>query len=271
MHQSNHKPQQAAARTDNTFAARVAAMSDAVASVFNGLGALVGRSINQLTQLTELVRETQRYHRELTTQVERLADEQCAIRELLRDTSSAQTHPTQQIGDVANNLAGLRRAVEKHQALADALNTTAEDRQRLQQQLVDREIVRPVAMGLIGMLDQIRGDLRQLDADMERAPHVASHGLPDVRPHLRQLREADFHHIQTILHNLGVEEFTSESPQFDPTTQKRIHSRPCTDGQRHGDIARRVLPGYRRDGLLIRRELVDVYVDDSHHASKEGA
>ncbi|MHB9130437.1 MAG: nucleotide exchange factor GrpE [Armatimonadota bacterium] len=64
------------------------------------------------------------------------------------------------------------------------------------------------------------------------------------------------------LDRYGVEQFSADGETFDPSLQKVVKTEPVGDETLNRSIARRVKPGYRQSGRLMRPEQVVAYKYD---------
>ncbi|MEI6512606.1 MAG: nucleotide exchange factor GrpE [bacterium] len=65
------------------------------------------------------------------------------------------------------------------------------------------------------------------------------------------------------LNRYGVEQFSSDNDIFEPSLQKVVKTEPVGDETLNRSIARRVKPGYRQNGRLMRPEQVVAYKYDT--------
>lgn len=66
--------------------------------------------------------------------------------------------------------------------------------------------------------------------------------------------------VQVFLGNLGLSEFREPSDQYNSHRQVAVETTPTTDKSIDRKISRRLHPGWERDGRMLHREQVSVYV-----------
>ena len=77
---------------------------------------------------------------------------------------------------------------------------------------------------------------------------------------LLEAREADLVEIEALLTRYGVEPFQHPTDEFHPQTQRCVERIESRRAKQRGHVVARLLPGYRREGVVIRPECVSVYV-----------
>ena len=121
----------------------------------------------------------------------------------------------------------------------------------------ERQVLEPLALGLIGLADRARRECTQLRRALKRRGRPAR-PAPLLEDYLA-MRTADVAELEALLQTLGVESFQQPDDRFDSSAQTcriRVNGPP----ERAGCIAGRLLPGYRRGARVLRREQVKVYV-----------
>ena len=173
----------------------------------------------------------------------------------------------------------LKRCTSRLEALSGDLQqlktdkrifTEMHDRNRsLTEQFHEHQVIMPVMYSLIGVADRCN----ELESMIEHnLKEQAESGKPQPMLPLEQIlnaRKADRIDIENTLANFGVEPFQNPSNRFDPASQQCMRRVEAPAPQLHGKIAGRLLPGYSRNGRVIRREQVDVYVTTSKDFRKE--
>jgi molecular chaperone GrpE len=106
------------------------------------------------------------------------------------------------------------------------------------------KILRPLALEVIGFQDDLG---RMIAARQPEDPAVT------ILDGLRQ-------DIDDVLYRSGFEVFTTDHAEFDPRRQKVGRPIPTTDPSRDRRVAERLRKGFLYQGLVIRPEVVNVYV-----------
>ena len=141
-----------------------------------------------------------------------------------------------------------------HQAELEQLRREC---QALREERDERELLDPIFLALIAIADRCRQgiaamrELRRVQG--ERAPRDALVLALDAR--LGDLAE-----IEAVLAAHGVVPFHHPDHRFAPRWQRCVRPVPARRGEFAQQVARRVLPGYRRGDRLLRPECVTVYV-----------
>lgn len=150
--------------------------------------------------------------------------------------------------DIAGRLEQLRQLFER-EVRAEATRERIVDRLHAELQEYKGDLVlqclRPIFLDLIGMYDDLGKRLEGAEPD---------------GPAARLARELQ-QEILDVLYRQGVEPFTVDEAGFDPRRQRAIATVPTGDAALVRTLARRIRPGFDRDGKLIRPELVAVYVN----------
>jgi len=137
--------------------------------------------------------------------------------------------------------------------IADLQRQNGELRERFH----EREVLRPIWLMLIGILDRCRLQESTL-TDQARA--AGSRELATTLRRLAEARRADRVEIESALSNFGVIAFRHTGERFDARAQQCRRRLTCDEAELHERITHRVAPGYRRDEWIVRPELVDVLV-----------
>lgn len=132
----------------------------------------------------------------------------------------------------------------------------------LRQQLIDLEILAPMLRGLVGLADRARRDVTTM-LDWKRGPGASSDSDSDPFGLAIEARRSDRTEIEALLAMYGVQSFRNPSQRFEAHCQKCLERVLTRDPQKHGRIAQRMLPGYRRGAVVLRPEYVAVFVDSS--------
>jgi molecular chaperone GrpE (heat shock protein) len=149
--------------------------------------------------------------------------------------------------------------------------TEMHDRCReLSEQFHEREFLKPIFLCLIGIADRCRQEIAKLRQTLKGYVNDTNIEVAFAIKSVIEARKADLIEIENLLANYGVESFRYSENKFDPKLQKCIRCVKCEDLGRHGLIAQQILPGYRRNGCILRPEYVSVYVPsiDNHQKGK---
>lgn len=139
---------------------------------------------------------------------------------------------------------------------------------KLEERQHEREVLGPVFLTLIGLLDRARNE-HQLAA-RSAAKYDRKHH-PEVSRALRQLaraRDIDVIEIENALQVLGVQAYVHPGDKFNPSQQKCTERMVPTNGQLPGSVAERQRVGFRRGDTIIRPEWVTVYVAPAKEKEK---
>lgn len=132
--------------------------------------------------------------------------------------------------------------------------------QELSEEFYEREVLTPVILTLIGIADRCtQGAAKAAELATSEAAAKNQAAARALR-HIHQAREADRIEILNQLANLGVESFLSPDDLFDPACQRCVSRVLSNSANVHGQIAKRISQGYRRNARVIRHECVAVYV-----------
>jgi len=136
----------------------------------------------------------------------------------------------------------------------------------LSERFHEREVLQPVFLALIGIVDRCRDQETQLQQTLDRLIARDPNNKPAIKA-LRDrqaLRAADRMDIDNVLGVFGVDPFQNPAPEFDPQVQSSIRRVLCRNGQVPGRLAQRLRVGYRREAWIIRREYVTVFVRETN-------
>ena len=126
----------------------------------------------------------------------------------------------------------------------------------------EREVLRPIFLGLIGIADRCEQQTVKYRKIFNRYKSNGNKTAVKFIRFLVEAREADRIEIESLLANYSVQTFKQCDEKFDPKSQKCIKRIKCDDPEKQGVVYERVLPGYCRDGVIIRQEYVSVYVSN---------
>ncbi len=110
--------------------------------------------------------------------------------------------------------------------------------------------LRPLVSGLVRLHDNLGRSAESL-ANAEQ-----SLGADEAAKLLEEFRED----VEILLEENGIGLFSEPVDTLEPRRQTVRKTLPCRDSTQVGQIARRVRPGFERDGLVLQKERVDVYV-----------
>jgi len=129
---------------------------------------------------------------------------------------------------------------------------------QLAEKFHEREVLTPMASALVAVADRARHKCYRIRRRLSRG-QGANKAARLALGQLLEAREADRIEIENTLSVFGVESYEHHEGQFDASLQKCMERLTCDDPQKHMKIARRLLPGYRREDRVIRPEIVSVY------------
>ena len=139
----------------------------------------------------------------------------------------------------------------------------------LQERFHEREVLLPIFRALIGIADRSRNETAKLRATLNDQQRGLELDVVLALRHLVDAREADRIELDALLATFGVEFYRHEGDRFEASQQKCVKRVRTTTRERHERIAVRLLPGYRRDGTVIRPECVGVYVLTSQKLNQQ--
>lgn len=129
----------------------------------------------------------------------------------------------------------------------------------------EREILSPVLHTLIGIADRCYQQIALAKAEQASLePAAAGEHLPS----LIGSREADLIEIESRLVDFGVQRYLSTTQEFNTKIHKCVQRKLVSAASLSGRIVTRFLPGYRRNGKVIRPECVSVYVFATQQANE---
>ena len=146
------------------------------------------------------------------------------------------------------------------------LTELSDEHRRLKEQFHEREVLYPIFRCLIGITDRIRQESSRLECLLESLDLEAIVAARQVL----EARKADLVEVEALLASHGVESFRHPEERFEPKLQKCVKTVPAKQAELQQRIAARLLPGYRRNGQVIRAECVSVYVFRNSDGIVEG-
>jgi len=163
------------------------------------------------------------------------------------------------VAHLPEELSGIRKELERLKTDDRVLTEMHNRCQELAEQHYERQILRPLLLGVIGMIDRSQGDVAKLSGLLAQyADHGNGAALRAIE-YLRGAISANCIDMESFLANYAVESFRCEGEKFDPSSQRCLRPVECDDPALEGTIAKRRLPGYRRDGQILRPEVVEVH------------
>jgi hypothetical protein len=164
------------------------------------------------------------------------------------------------VGAVGEKLSGLTEEFEGLRSRDDLLVEMHKQCRAAGERVLESQVLEPIFLTLIGIADRGRQQASKMQSVLDA--HAASTnraGLLAIQ-RIVEARAADRIEIEAVLANHGVESFETTDSKFDPTAQKCISRVEREDASLHGRVAQRLLPGYRRNGKVLRPEYVSVYI-----------
>ena len=160
----------------------------------------------------------------------------------------------------AEQLSGVSKQVAELKATDQVLAELSTRCRQLGENFYEREVLSVVFRCLIGIADKCRQQIREIEQLPGLRHGDRSSPAARVNAYLLEARRVDLVEVEDALANLAVEPFEHPHESFDPSVQKCINRIESPRPQLHGHVAARLLPGYGRNGKVIRPEYVDVYV-----------
>ena len=165
-----------------------------------------------------------------------------------------------ELAGIVTRVAALQDEQSAQAQLRAVFMETAARNRQLEEQFYEHEVLGGISRMLIGLADCARDVRARLTRNVERDAILP---VAEVCTSCASVLEyIDLHivNIHTSLTTLGVESYTIPGPDFNPMFQRCVARVPVLEQRRHGEIASRVAPGYRRNGHVIRHEQVRVCV-----------
>jgi molecular chaperone GrpE (heat shock protein) len=107
------------------------------------------------------------------------------------------------------------------------------------------KILKPFVLATITLIDDTNRFLSKLEENDSRKAEKYLRNIPDD--------------LKDILDLNGVEQYESDGDVFNPRTQKAINTISTDDPALEKHIARRLRPGYRWNGSILKSEVVSIY------------
>lgn len=128
------------------------------------------------------------------------------------------------------------------------------------EQFFKTAVLEPMCLRLIGVADRCRQQAEKLQGILDKNSGREDNAAIRAIRYVLEARNADRIEVEALLADYGVEPFQSPEGTFDPSTQKVVSRQECQDASLQGRVAQRLLPGYRRNDKILRREYVSVHV-----------
>ena len=165
-------------------------------------------------------------------------------------------------------LAKLSKGIEQLGTEKRVLTEMHDRCRELSEQFHEREFLKPIFLCLIGIADRCRQEIAKLRQTLKGYVDDTNIDVAFAIKSIIKARKADLIEIENLLANYGVESFNHSENKFDPKLQKCVRCVKCEDPDLHGLIAQQILPGYRRNGCILRPEYISVYVPNKQNHQK---
>jgi len=177
---------------------------------------------------------------------------------------------------VADELAALRRCVEEssqelRKAFADKLAFDHHKEKQIDSlhaelQSYKRDLLARATQPLVS------GLVRLHDSFGRMAEHMRGEPPEELTPErFFEVLEGFRDDLEIVLEDHGVTLFREPDERFEPRRQSSRRTVGTPDESRIGTVAGRVRPGFEQGELLLRKEMVDVYVRASSAPEPEGS
>ena len=140
-----------------------------------------------------------------------------------------------------------------------AMDILSQQNKQLNEELYERELVKPVFLTLIGLADRHEDQISRCGQHLNK---IQEQKRPTAEKALRFLInsiQADLTEIHDVLARFGVERYEHQGGTFNASKQKVFSRVETEDKSLSQKIADRLHPGYARDEQIIRREYVNIY------------
>jgi len=187
-----------------------------------------------------------------------------ALQDELETVRSLLTHLLDEVRGLREESSRIYEELERIRTDERMLQDVHEANKKLSEDFHEREILSPVFHTLIGIADRCYQQIALAKTEQTSLELAATERLSS----LIESREADLIEIESRLADFGVQRYVSTKEEFDAKNHKCVQRRTTSDASLSGKIATRFLPGYRRNGKVIRPERVSVYVFATREAKK---
>jgi molecular chaperone GrpE (heat shock protein) len=174
----------------------------------------------------------------------------------------------EQLGALRSVLDQIKEELRQCAADQRLIEQMHEQLRSLSEQFHEREVIKPLALGLIRLVDRCTEQERRAGETLRLAKAMGQSSAESAARYLRDSRRADRVDLENLLTALAVEKFTEAGSEFVPSTQSCVDRVALPSAHLKGTVARRHRPGYRRHGAVVRSELVSVYAVPSANIKK---
>ena len=158
----------------------------------------------------------------------------------------------------------LKKPLEDHNSLKQLVDDLGNQCRDLREQQHERELILPLVRSLIAIADRCRGQIKELDEMIVKNNKAKNKLGVKALQYIVKSRQADLTELEEALANLGVELYENPEDDFKPELQTPLQRIKSKKSELHLQIAARILPGYRRYERVVRKEIVNVYVNHSN-------
>jgi hypothetical protein len=172
----------------------------------------------------------------------------------------ALTKTEQQLQQVIDELRAQREAFAILATDKRVLSQLSDECRAHRERFHEREVLKPIFNLLVGLAVRCQREFASLNAKLSRhVQELPFEAVAAIRLAL-EARKADLAEFQSGLANYGVQAFSNASRRFDAAKQEIVQRVRTVHREQHGSIAERIAVGYARDGSIIQKERVNVYV-----------
>jgi len=158
----------------------------------------------------------------------------------------------------------LKKTLEDHNSLKQLVDDLGNQCRDLREQQHERELILPLVRSIIAIADRCRGQMKELDEMIFKNNKAKNKSGVKALQYIVKSRQADLTELEEALANLGVETYENPEKNYKPELQKPLQRIKSKKSELHLQIAARILPGYRRFERVVRKEIVNVYVNHSN-------
>jgi len=182
------------------------------------------------------------------------------LKGLLETLSDGIAGSNDKMGGILDHLSEMSNEIARLKT-DDTVMAELQDRNRaLSESFHERELLHPIFLSLIGIADRCAQQVTELECAMETRKAASNEpGMAALR-RIRDARMADAVEVHNVLAGFAVECFEVPGNSFDPEHQTCVQAVEADDERANGLIKERLLPGYRRNGTVVRPERVAVWV-----------
>lgn len=192
----------------------------------------------------------------------------CDWRSLFHGLISILTTLSVQIQQTQQTHADIQDEIQSLKTDRQLIGTLQEESRRLREEFHEREVLKPIILAIISVADRCQDEIKSLQKMLKCYANEASIDVALAIRHCVNGRKADLAELEQLVISLGVEIYQNPESTFNPPLQTPIVVH--TDRPKLANsIAARMRPGYRRGTLMIRKEVVKVFVHRESHAKHE--